>query len=144
MEIILLFMRRPLPMNRTFTRKLELSQFLSFVCCLWFLILYSCIFAFVFLYCWLHIWVLVLLCFHLQHSNAFTFSFFTMYAIYLFNKKIWHQAQIFNLYCPSLQQLHVCKMLVTFQTNQLLHLFLLNKMWNSFKDSPYVHLHKKI
>jgi hypothetical protein len=65
MEIILLFMRRPLPMNRTFTRKLELSQFLSFVCYLWFLILYSCIFAFVFLYCWLHIWVLVLLCFHL-------------------------------------------------------------------------------
>jgi ABC-type glycerol-3-phosphate transport system permease component len=52
MEIILLFMRRPLPMNRTFTKKLELSQFLSYFVLLFFCLhifgIIGCIFGYYF------------------------------------------------------------------------------------------------
>jgi hypothetical protein len=51
--------------------------------------------------------------FHLQLSDTSTSNSITTNAMQKSNKEnLWNQAQMCNLNCPSLQQLHVCKMLI--------------------------------
>ncbi len=111
-------------------KKLKVSQFLSFVLCLQFFVMnfgFFClhifgIVGFIFWY-W---FCFAFICSNLMHPHLVLSQ--QMQCIHL-TKKIWHQAQVFNLNCPSLQQLHVFRMLVILLTNQLLHSLPLNKIW---------------